>query len=114
MSSQNHDSGATARREGARRNPPSYEPEETFSDFRGHRLSATGRGCCARLMASALMCTAARRLAWSANPVVARAQRARTILQLYRPTEGSVIFEGQELSTMSGKRTFGKCVAACK
>jgi len=26
----------------------------------------------------------------------------RTILQLYRPTEGSVRFEGQELSTMSG------------
>ena len=26
----------------------------------------------------------------------------RTILQLYRPTEGSVKFEGQELSTMSG------------
>ena len=25
----------------------------------------------------------------------------RTILQLYRPTEGSVKFEGQELSTMS-------------
>ena len=26
----------------------------------------------------------------------------RTILQLYRPTEGSVKFEGQELSTMTG------------
>jgi len=26
----------------------------------------------------------------------------RTILQLYRPTEGNVVFEGQELSTMSG------------
>ena len=26
----------------------------------------------------------------------------RTILQLYRPTEGSVKFEGQELSTMAG------------
>ena len=26
----------------------------------------------------------------------------RTILQLYRPTEGSVIFEGEELSTMTG------------
>ncbi len=28
----------------------------------------------------------------------------RTILQLYRPTEGSVKFEGQELSTMSGNQ----------
>jgi len=28
----------------------------------------------------------------------------RTILQLYRPTEGSVKFEGEELSTMTGNR----------
>ena len=28
----------------------------------------------------------------------------RTILQLYRPTEGSVKFEGQELSTMTGNQ----------
>ena len=38
----------------------------------------------------------------------------RTILQLYKPTAGSVVFEGQELTTTEARTICARCAAGCR
>ncbi len=49
-------------------------------------------------MASALTCTRAKRSAWSAKSGCGKSTTGRTVLQLYRPTAGTVSFEGVDIS----------------
>ena len=38
----------------------------------------------------------------------------RCILQLERPTSGSIRFEGQELTTLGARRRSGRCAGGCR
>jgi oligopeptide/dipeptide ABC transporter, ATP-binding protein, C-terminal domain len=50
-----------------------------------------------------LTCIKAKRWDWWAKSGCGKSTTGRTILQLYRPTAGSVVFENQELTTLPGE-----------
>ena len=49
------------------------------------------------------MCTRAKRWDWWANPGCGKSTTGRTILQLYRPTSGDVVFDGVDLVKLKGE-----------
>ena len=55
---------------------------------------------------------AARRSAWSASRAAASPRSGSVILQLHKATAGSVVFDGRDLTTMSGKSTCKTAAAA--
>ena len=58
--------------------------------------------------------TRARRSGWSASRAAASRPPAEPILQLHRPTSGSVRFEGDELTTLSNKQMRPRAARTCR
>ena len=70
----------------------------------GPGLARRRRSRCAPSTASASTSSAARRWRSSASRAAGRRLSGRTLLRLYEPTEGRVLFDGTDLASLSGER----------
>ena len=67
-----------------------------------------------RVAASASTCCAARRSGSSASRGCGKTTTGRAIMQLPRPTSGSVMFEGSELTDAVGRRRCARRARGCR
>ena len=84
-----------------------------FPIMRSVRSFRTRRVPCALWMISPFMLIKAKPWAWWVNPAVESPPPGARILQLYRPTSGQSIFDGDDLVTLKGE-DLRKIAARCR